>query len=89
MKFTLNWLRDHLHTDRNINEILGALPKLGLEVASVKNLEDDLKEFISVKVTDVKSHPNADKLKLCKVFDGNNTYSVVCCLLYTSPSPRD
>ena len=78
MKFTWHWLLDHLQTDKNINEIVEALPKLGLEVASVINLAEELKEFISVKVLEVKKHPNADSLNLCKVFDGNNTFSVVC-----------
>ncbi len=78
MKFTWHWLLDHLQTDKNLNEILEALPKLGLEVASVINLAEELKEFISVKVLEVKKHPNADTLNLCKVFDGNNTFCVVC-----------
>jgi len=50
MKFTWHWLLDHLQTDKSINEIVEVLPKLGLEVASVKNLADDLKEFVTVKV---------------------------------------
>ena len=78
MKFTWHWLLDHLQTDKNINEIVEVLPKLGLEVASVKNLADDLKEFVTVKVIDVKKHPNADKLNVCKVFDGNRSFNVVC-----------
>ena len=78
MKLTWHWLLDHLQTDKNLSEIVEALPKLGLEVASVINLAEDLKEFISVKVLEVKKHPNADKLNLCKVFDGNNTFNVVC-----------
>ena len=78
MKFTWHWLLDHLQTGKNINEIVDTLPKLGLEVASVINLADELKDFISVKVLEVKSHPNADKLNLCKVFDGNNSFNVVC-----------
>ncbi len=78
MKFTWHWLLDHLQTDKNLNEIVDALPKLGLEVASVVNLAEELKEFISVKVLEVKKHPNADTLNLCKVSDGNNTFNVVC-----------
>ena len=78
MKFTWHLLLDHLQTDKSINEIVEVLPKLGLEVASVKNLADDLKEFVTVKVIDVKKHPNADKLNVCKVFDGNRSFNVVC-----------
>ncbi len=78
MKFTWKWLLDHLDTDRNVSEILEKLPKLGLEVASVVNLAVDLRDFVSVEIIDVKKHPNADKLNVCKVFDGKNTFSVVC-----------
>ena len=55
MKFTWHWLLDHLQTDKNLNEIVEALPKLGLEVASVINLAEELKEFIS-------QHPEKDQL---------------------------
>ena len=78
MKFTWKWLLDHLETDKNLSEILETLPKIGLEVASVVNLAEDLKSFISVEIIDVKKHPNADKLNVCKVFDGKNTFDVVC-----------
>ena len=78
MKLTWKWLLDHLDTDSSIDKIIETLPKLGLEVASVVNLAEDLKEFISVKLVEVYKHPNADKLNVCKVFDGQNTYSVVC-----------
>ena len=43
MKFTWKWLLDHLETDKILLEILETLPKLGLEVASVVNLAEDLK----------------------------------------------
>ncbi len=78
MKFTWKWLLDHLETDRNLSDILDTLPKLGLEVASVIDLAEDLKNFISVEIIQVNKHPNADKLNICKIFDGKNTYSVVC-----------
>ena len=74
MKFTWKWLLDHLETDKNLSEILDTLPKIGLEVASIVNLAENLKSFISVEIIDVKKHPNADKLNVCKVFDGKNTF---------------
>ena len=78
MKFTWKWLLDHLETDRDLTQILETLPKLGLEVSSVINLAEDLKNFISVEIKEIKKHPNADKLNICKVFDGKFTYQVVC-----------
>ena len=78
MKITWNWLRDHLDTQAEIEQIVELLPKLGLEVASVFDLADQLKDFISVKVIEVKKHQNADKLNICKVFDGNQNIQVIC-----------
>ncbi len=57
MKLTWNWLLDHLETDKNIHQITETLTKLGLEVASVVNLAEDLKEFISVREDEVYKHP--------------------------------
>jgi phenylalanyl-tRNA synthetase beta chain len=78
MKITWNWLRDHLDTKANIDQIVDILPKLGLEVASVFDISDQLKDFISVKVIEVNKHPNADKLNICKVFDGKQNIQVIC-----------
>ena len=78
MKITWNWLCDHLDTKANIDQIVDILPKLGLEVASVFDIADQLKDFISVKVIEVNKHPNADKLNICKVFDGNQNIQVIC-----------
>ena len=78
MKLTWKWLLDHLDTQSSMDQIIEALPKLGLEVASVVNLAEDLKEFVSVKLVEVYKHPDADKLKVCKVFDGKIIFNVVC-----------
>ena len=32
MKFTLNWLLDHLDTDKSLDEIVNKLSMIGLEV---------------------------------------------------------
>ena len=79
MKFTWTWLLDHLETDKNLSEILETLPKLGLEVASVVNLAEDLKSFISVEIIDVKKHPNADRLKITTVDIGEDEPLQIVC----------
>ena len=37
MKFTLNWLKEHLETEASLDEILYALTDLGLEVEGVED----------------------------------------------------
>ena len=81
MKFTVDWLKNHLDTKFNNNQIIDKLTNIGLEVESFESSTSELDTFIVAKIINAKTHPNADRLKLCDVDIG--------CLLYTSPSPRD
>ena len=67
MKFTLSWLRDHLETEASLDEILYALTDLGHEVEAVENLADSLGAFRICRVIEAVQHPNADRLRLCRV----------------------
>jgi len=78
MKFTLKWLKDFLDTNASIDEIALALTSLGLEVESVSDRSEDLKWFIVAEILSAEQHPNADKLRVCQVFDGKNELQVVC-----------
>ncbi len=78
MKFTLSWLKEHLETDASLQEILDTLTVIGLEVEEVNNPAETLKDFIVAKVVSAEKHPDADKLKLCKVDTGKETLQVVC-----------
>ncbi|MDM8334944.1 phenylalanine--tRNA ligase subunit beta [Wolbachia pipientis] len=77
MKFTLSWLLEHLETNASLEEITDKLSHIGLEVEDVIN-NAKLTGFVVVKVLEVVSHPNADRLKLCKVGDGSKTLQIVC-----------
>ena len=78
MKFTFSWLKDHLNTSANVNEIVDCLNKIGLEVSNLKTYKTDVKNLKVAKIIDVKKHPNADKLNVCIIqFDEEQT-QVVC-----------
>ncbi|MBE53070.1 MAG: phenylalanine--tRNA ligase subunit beta, partial [Pelagibacterales bacterium] len=81
MKLSLNWLLDHIELNQlssNPTKISELLTILGLEVESLYNPAIALKEFLIAQVLEVKNHPNADRLKICKVDLGNKKYDVVC-----------
>ncbi|UTW58913.1 phenylalanine--tRNA ligase subunit beta [Kordiimonas sp. SCSIO 12603] len=78
MKFTLNWLKDHLDTDASLDEILAKLNAIGLEVDTVTNPAEKLGSFTVAEVVDAVKHPDADKLKVCTVNTGSETITVVC-----------
>ena len=67
MKFTLDWLRDHFDTTAPLDDILYALTDLGLEVEGVENPADSLGAFRICRVIEAVPHPNADRLRLCRV----------------------
>jgi len=78
MKFTLNWLKQHLETDAPIGEIGERLTMLGLEVEEIADRAKGLEAFTVGHVVEAKQHPNADRLKLCMVDTGKETVQVVC-----------
>jgi len=78
MKFTLSWLKEHLDTEADANEIADTLTRIGLEVENVEDRGAALKDFVVAQVVSAEKHPNADKLKLCMVDTGSETVQVVC-----------
>ncbi|MEM9146527.1 MAG: phenylalanine--tRNA ligase subunit beta [Pseudomonadota bacterium] len=67
MKFTLSWLSDHLETGASAAEIADALTDLGLEVEGIEDPADRLGAFTTARVIEAVQHPNADRLRLCRV----------------------
>ncbi|MGY6548592.1 MAG: phenylalanine--tRNA ligase subunit beta [Roseinatronobacter sp.] len=67
MKFTLSWLRDHLDTDASVTAITEALTDLGLEVEDVQDPVATLGAFRTARVIEARAHPDADRLRLCRV----------------------
>ena len=78
MKFTLSWLKEHLDTKVSTDEILEGLIGVGLEVEEVSDRSKDLAAFKVAYVVEAEKHPNADKLKLCKVETDAGIKQVVC-----------
>ncbi|MFW2589302.1 phenylalanine--tRNA ligase subunit beta [Sagittula sp. SSi028] len=78
MKFTLSWLKDHLDTTASVDEIAEALTDLGLEVEEVVNPADKLKTFTLAKVVHAEQHPDADRLRVCKVMTNEGEKQIVC-----------
>lgn len=78
MKFTLSWLKDHLDTSASLDAISTALTAAGLEVESITDRSTDLAPFTVAKVLHAEKHPEADKLRVCKVLSNNGELQIVC-----------
>lgn len=78
MKFTLSWLKDHLETEAALDDILYALTDLGLEVEEVVNPAARLEAFTLAKVVEAVQHPDADRLRVCRVMTDEGEKQIVC-----------
>src|SRR5262245_51695967 len=78
MKFTLSWLKTHLDTRAEAAEIAKALTALGLEVEGIEDPAKALAPFVVGYVAEAKQHPNADRLRVCRVDTGKGNVQVVC-----------
>ena len=78
MKFTLSWLKDHLDTEATVDEIAAALTDLGLEVESITNPADRLGAFTLARVVAAEPHPDADRLRVCRVDTDEGEKQIVC-----------
>jgi phenylalanyl-tRNA synthetase beta chain len=78
MKFTLSWLKEHLDTTASLAELRDALTMLGLEVEAIDNAAETFRGFVVGYVVEAVQHPNADRLRVCKVETGSGVVQVVC-----------
>jgi len=76
---SLSWLKNHLSTKANLNQVAECLTEIGLEVENIKSSNINLDSFIISKIIKAQKHPNADKLKLCDVDIGSGKLVKVVC----------
>jgi len=79
MKFTLSWLKEHLETDASLSEIVEKLTMIGLEVERVEDRAAALAPFTTARVISAEKHPDADRLRVCKVDAGDGKPVQVVC----------
>jgi len=79
MKFTLNWLKEHLDTDADLTAILDGLNRIGHEVEGVENPGAALAAFKVARVLTAERHPQADKLQVLTVDAGDGEPLQIVC----------
>jgi phenylalanyl-tRNA synthetase beta chain len=78
MKFTLSWLKDHLDTDAGLDQIVEAMIKVGLEVEEVIDPSEALDPVTVGYISHAEKHPDADRLKVCRVETKDGEQQIVC-----------
>ncbi len=78
LAFSFNWLKKHLNTNKNLQQIIEILDNIGLEVEGIIDNSELYSDFIIVEVTAVTAHPNANQLNVCTINKGDETLEIVC-----------
>ncbi len=79
MKFSENWLRQHVPTTADHDELVATLTAIGLEVEEVTALGESLDGVVVAQIVSADKHPEADRLQVCQVDIGNGeTVQIVC-----------
>jgi phenylalanyl-tRNA synthetase beta chain len=79
LKISLNWLKQYIDLEGiSSKEIVQKLTMSGLEVEDVNDQNKLLKKFVVGFVENKEKHPNADRLSVCKVSDGSDSFQVIC-----------
>ena len=77
MKFSLEWLREHLETDAPAEAIAEKLTAIGLEVEGVSNPAEALAPFRVAKVLTAEKVPNSRKLMKLSIDVGTEQRTLV------------
>lgn len=78
MKVSLSWLKDYVAVDMAVADLADALTMAGLEVETVTDRYAYLEGVIVGRISQIKPHPQADKLVLCRMDTGGEDRPVVC-----------
>ena len=78
MKFTLSWLKEHLDTEKTVDELSVALTAIGLEIDDIQDFASKLSQFTVAEVLETEKHPDADKLRVCNVKAHDGERIIVC-----------
>lgn len=78
MKVSYSWLKDFVDIDYPPEEIASKLTLSGSEVETIDVMGSDLKNMVVGQVKKIDSHPEAEKLKICKVDVEKEVLQIVC-----------
>ena len=79
MKFSEKWLREWVNPDIDSATLSAMLTQAGLEVDAIEPVAGDFSGVLVGQVVSVEPHPDADKLRCCKVdVAGDELLSIVC-----------
>ena len=79
MKFSENWLRQHVKTDASREQLAATLTAIGLEVEELTVLGASLDGVVVARIVECAKHPEADRLQVCQVDAGTGALLQIVC----------
>ncbi|MDY7219089.1 phenylalanine--tRNA ligase subunit beta [Denitrificimonas sp. JX-1] len=78
MNFSEQWLRSLVDPKVSRDELIARLSMAGLEVDGVAPVAGEFSGVVVGEILNAEQHPDADKLRVCTVNDGEQNVQVVC-----------
>jgi phenylalanyl-tRNA synthetase beta chain len=78
MIFSEKWIREWVDPPVETQQLIDQLTMAGLEVDGSSPVANAFTDIVIGEVQTVDAHPDADKLSVCKVTDGENEFQIVC-----------
>ncbi len=78
MKFDEQWLREWVSPSVSVSELSAQLTMAGLEVDAIDPAAAVFSGVVVGEILGVQQHPDADKLRVCRVSNGAEIFQVVC-----------
>ncbi len=78
MKFSEQWLRQWIDPPIDSDTLCEQITMAGLEVDGVEPACQEFSDVVVAEVKTVEKHPDADRLHVCQVDDGNEELTIVC-----------
>lgn len=81
MLYSYNWIKEFVDTNLSAAEVSERLTMAGIEVDGVGGLSSEISGVVTARIQEIGKHPNADRLRLCKVTTGEGgegEYEIVC-----------
>jgi phenylalanyl-tRNA synthetase beta chain len=78
MKFSFRWLSQYIDLSVPLPRMLEKLTLSGTEVESVVSTGVDSAHIVVAQIVSSAPHPNADRLRVCQVNDGQGMRQIVC-----------
>mgnify|MGYP001264360986 CR=1 FL=1 len=78
MKVTYNWLKKYVDFEWPAEELAERITMLGVEVEGMVETGVAFEGIVVGQVVSFCKHPNADRLRLCRVNDGQGARQIVC-----------